>query len=259
MKYNGLDLSSYQKGINFDIIQKNGIDFIILRGGYTGWGTGKSYYKDSCFDDFYFECKKRKIPVGVYWYSCANSYELGKAEAQFLYNKCLKGKFFEYPIYIDVEDSHHQLKSKQGTTNAICGFCETLEKLGFYAGVYANRNWFTNYIYLNQIKQFDKWIAVWGKDKPTFTFFGVWQNSDTGRIGGKRVDTDIAYINYPEIIKNKGLNGYGKSVQKKKTNEQIAKEVIQGKWGNGKDRKDKLTKAGYNYAEIQKIVNKILR
>ena len=50
MKYNGLDISSYQKGINFDIIQKNGIDFIILRGGYTGWGTGKSYYKDSCFD-----------------------------------------------------------------------------------------------------------------------------------------------------------------------------------------------------------------
>ena len=41
MKYNGLDISSYQKGINFDVIQKNGIDFIILRGGYTGWRNRK--------------------------------------------------------------------------------------------------------------------------------------------------------------------------------------------------------------------------
>ena len=38
----------------------------------------------------------------------------------------------------------------------------------------------------------------------------------------------------------------------------IAKEVIAGKWGNGSERKDKLTKAGYNYAEVQKKVNELL-
>lgn len=41
----------------------------------------------------------------------------------------------------------------------------------------------------------------------------------------------------------------------KKTNEEIAKEVILGKWGNGNTRKKALEKAGYNYDEIQKIVN----
>ena len=45
----------------------------------------------------------------------------------------------------------------------------------------------------------------------------------------------------------------------KKTNEQIAKEVIQGKWGNGTTRKKKLTEAGYDYAAIQKLVNKMLK
>ena len=44
-----------------------------------------------------------------------------------------------------------------------------------------------------------------------------------------------------------------------KTNEEIAKEVLAGKWGNGAERKNKLTKAGYNYATIQAIVNELVR
>lgn len=44
-----------------------------------------------------------------------------------------------------------------------------------------------------------------------------------------------------------------------KSEEQVAKEVLQGKWGNGIDRKEKLIKAGYDYINIQKEVNKILK
>ena len=47
------------------------------------------------------------------------------------------------------------------------------------------------------------------------------------------------------------------SAPKKKSNEEIAKEVLAGKWGNGATRKSKLEKAGYNYAAIQKLVNKM--
>ena len=43
-----------------------------------------------------------------------------------------------------------------------------------------------------------------------------------------------------------------------KSNEDIAREVIKGKWGNNPYRKKALTDAGYNYAEIQKIVNKLV-
>ena len=46
---------------------------------------------------------------------------------------------------------------------------------------------------------------------------------------------------------------------KKKSNEEIAKEVLQGKWGNGADRKKKLKAAGYDYNAIQKIVNKMCK
>ena len=43
--------------------------------------------------------------------------------------------------------------------------------------------------------------------------------------------------------------------ESKKSNEEIAKEVINGKWGNGADRKARLTAAGYNYSEVQSLVN----
>jgi nucleoid-associated protein YgaU len=76
-----------------------------------------------------------------------------------------------------------------------------------------------------------------------------------------RVDTDYAYKDYPTIIKNAGLNGYTKDTvtttqtSTKKSNEEIANEVIAGKWDNGEARKTALTNAGYDYDAIQKIVN----
>ena len=107
----GLDISSYQFGINFDAIKNAGINFLILRAGFTGWGTGVNYNKDKSFEHFYNQSKSHNIPVGAYWYSCANTYQKGVNEANYMYENCLKGKQFEYPIYIDVEDSHHQIKS----------------------------------------------------------------------------------------------------------------------------------------------------
>ena len=48
------------------------------------------------------------------------------------------------------------------------------------------------------------------------------------------------------------------SAPSKKSNEEIAREVIQGKWGNGADRKKRLTDAGYDYKTIQNLVNKMI-
>ena len=89
-----------------------------------------------------------------------------------------------------------------------------------------------------------------------------WQNSSSGYVAGMRVDTDFAYKDYPAIIKNAGLNGYSKGSSEpakpepsRKSNEELADEVINGNWGNGEDRKRALTNAGYDYAAVQAIVN----
>ena len=263
MSIKGIDISVYQRGMKLS--KNNGYDFVILRAGFTGYGTGVSLNKDNCFENFYKQCKSNNIPVGAYWYSCANTYQKGVNEANYMYENCLKGKQFEYPIYIDVEDSHHQIKSKTGTTDAIIGFCETLENKGYYVGIYANTDWFKNHIDTSKLKAYDKWIAQWSKNQPTFMDYGLWQNSDSGKISGYRIDTDLSFKDYPSIIKSCGLNGYSKSNQNtnqntpnKKSDEEIAKEVIDGKWGNGQERKDRLTNSGYDYNTIQELVNKIL-
>lgn len=262
MKF-GIDISSYQRGINLNLAKSEGVEFVILRGGFTGWGTGVSYNKDTCFEEFYNSCNSLGLPVGVYWYSCANTRDKGINEANFLYENCLKGKRFQYPIYIDVEDSHYQQGNINGTTEAIKGFCETLENKGYYVGIYANTNWFNNYIKTNELTMYDKWVASWGTIKPNYPSGGMWQfGGETNKIRSNKianmiVDQDYSYINYPEIIKNKGLNGYSNKEDKKSINE-IAKEVIEGKWGNGEDRKRNLTNAGYDYYTVQQEVNRIL-
>ena len=218
----GIDLSHHNAGINFDTLKSEGVAFAILRAGYTGYGNGVSKAKDTQFDNFYNQCKERGIGVGAYWFSCANTYQKGVDEANWMYENCLKGKQFDYPIYIDVEDDtggKQWLRNagKEKITDGIIGFCETLEKLGYYVGIYANLDWFNNWIDLDRVKDYDKWLAAWVKSKPkTFLSDTMWQfggetNLQRSPILAEQVvDQDYCYTDYPSIIIEKGFNGYPK-------------------------------------------------
>ena len=212
----GLDISSYQNGLSLKTVKDAGYSFVILRAGYTGWGgDGTGKYKDPCFEGFYAEAKKVGLQVGAYWYSCASDGPKGKAEARYMIDNCLAGKQFELPIFMDVEDSHHQIPAgKSRLTDTIIAFCEELENNGYYASIYANPNFFNNYIDTPRLSPYDKWLALWNSStaKPTYLngAFGVWQNSSSGSVGGYRVDTDYCYNDYASIMVNAGLNGFSK-------------------------------------------------
>lgn len=84
---------------------------------------------------------------------------------------------------------------------------------------------------------------------------GKWGNGED-----RKTRLQNAGYNYNEVqaaVNNK-LSGKSTS-SNKKSNETIANEVIKGLWGNGTDRKNRLTAAGYDYNAIQKIVNQKLR
>jgi LysM repeat protein len=271
----GIDISVYQKGINLSKAKSEGVKFAILRAGYTGYGNGVSKAKDTEFEIHYRNAKNNGLGVGAYWFSRATTYENGKAEAKYMYENCLKGKQFEYPIYIDVEDGYYQAKvSKTDVANAIKGFCEYLESKGYYAGIYANVDWFRNRIDTASLNDYDKWIASWGTARPNYPEGGMWQfGGETNKIRSNRIagmvcDQNYAFKDYPSIMKKCGLNGFTKAkeenntntpVAPKKTVEQLAKEVIEGKWGNGEERKKRLTEAGYNYKEVQNKVNELTK
>lgn len=251
---NGVDISKYDKKLTIADIKAAGYKFAILRGGYTGYSSLKKNV-DPLFETFYAQAKAANFPVGCYYYSCATSKQGGIDEANFLYENCLKGKQFEYPIYIDIEDSHNQKGKKTGTTDAIIGFCDTLKAKGYYVGVYSNPSWFTKYIESDRLVGISKWLAHW-VTKPDFCVENIemWQNTDNTGIKGEDVDTDISFVDFPSLIKYYGLNGFNA-----KTIDELAKEVIAGKWGKGSERKKLLTEAGYDYAAVQKRVNELLK
>ena len=122
----------------------------------------------------------------------------------------------------------------------------------------------------DKLKRFDKWIAQWNNSCTYNGEYGMWQfGGETNKIRSNKIagvtcDQNYAYNDYPKIIKEKGLNGYNKNIPVKPTVKpsksvtEIAHEVIDGKWGNGTERKNKLSKAGYDYDAVQKKVNELL-
>ena len=103
--------------------------------------------------------------------------------------------------------------------------------------------------------------------------YGIWQYSSKGSVDGisGNVDLDYCYVDYPTIIKNGGFNGYTKAasndnasaapalVTPAKTVDELAQEVLDGKWGNGTERKERLTAAGYDYSAVQAKVNALVK
>ena len=210
----GIDISAWQKpeSINYDKLAKQ-IDFAILRVGYTGHGTGVSLHKDEAFDKHYAELHRRGIPLGVYWYSCANTPDKAIQEAK----KCLEfiqGKELLYPVFMDVEDTYHQQPSSAITlTDSVIAFCETIENAGYYVGIYSSTWWFHNEMELNRLSPYDLWVAQWNKSEPEIRK-GIWQYSSKGKLDGYNgnLDCNYSYKDYPAIMKANGLNGFKKSV-----------------------------------------------
>lgn len=262
MKTWGIDISSWQKGINLEQAKKEGIEFAILR-------AGTSYGKDKCFESFYKECKKLDIPVGAYFYIYSTNVDDAKKDAQKLLTY-LKGKFFEYPIALDIESSYHKELDKETNDAIITAFCEVIENAGYWASVYTNVNFYKNYCngkILN--KKYDWWMARWSSVAYTgynsgLTQFGGESNYiRSNKVAGYVCDQNYSYYDYPALMIKYGLNGYGKkqetiNKENKKSIDDIANEVIDGKWGNGQERKEKLTKQGYDYNIVQKRVNEII-
>lgn len=260
----GIDVSKWN-GKNFDFkkAKSEGVEFVIIRGAYSN-------RKDVLFDSYYNACKTLNMPIGVFLYSMAKNVTEARTEADNLINNVLKNKKFEYPIYIDVEDKTQAALGKNKLTEIIIAFCDTLEKAGYYVGIYSGYNYLKNNTNVSKLNKYDKWISQWANKCTSPIAYQMWQfGGETNKIRSTKIagvvtDQSYCYVDYPKIIKNKGLNNLNvkevapKPVPVVKNLETIAKEVIAGKWGNGSERKQKLTAAGYDYNAVQIKVNKLL-
>lgn len=208
MEFRGIDVSYHQGLINWKTV-KGEVYFAIIRAGYGRF----AYQKDPNFERNYAGAKAAGIPVGAYWYSYALSVKEAREEAQACL-QVLKGKRFEYPIYYDIEEGKQSLLGKAALTEICEAFCDTLEKAGYFAGVYASTYWFTNKLdHARLAGRYTIWLADYRAGYNKTLKRDMHQYTSSGHVSGIpwAVDLDVCTVDFPAIIKKAGLNGYGKT------------------------------------------------
>ena len=193
LKIKGIDISRAQEQFDFTAAVSAGVKFVIIRAGIRT-------DEDTYFRRNLSECQKRNIPYGLYWYFEATSDDAFKAELSAC-KKAVKGLKPSYPIFFDAEEQAQidKLTTAQRTDMAL-KFCAEMTAIGLPSGVYANPSWMLNYYDGDRLDGIDIWLANWTHDPeiPSQFDFGqlIWQWG-VESIGGKDVDADICFVDYP--------------------------------------------------------------
>ena len=217
----GIDVSYCQKEIDWEAAKASKlVDFAILRAGY-----GKEANQvDAQFNRNYAACKRLGIPCGAYWFSYAMSADEAKREAQ-VFLQTIKGKSFEYPVYMDLENEKQFALGKAACSAIVDAFLNTLEQAGYFAGLYCSTYYLDNYLSDSIKSRYTVWCAQYASKCTYQNPYGIWQYNVAGStehdiIGQKSIsgivgecDMDYCYTDYPSIIKAAGLNGFTKTTQ----------------------------------------------
>ena len=193
-KIKGMDISTWQGKIsvaNFKKAKADGINFVILRIGYTGSSSNKPTL-DDVFENNYKNAIEAGLPVGIYYYSLATTGAKAKEEANFVI-KNLKGKKISYPVYIDMEDPNKQAKASKATLASVCNeFCDAIKAAGYTPGVYASLSWFNNKIGAITSSH-TKWVAQYYTECQYKGAYDMWQYTSSGKVAGLSGNIDLNY------------------------------------------------------------------
>lgn len=188
-KYKVIDVSEWQGVIDFAKVKADGVVGVIIR------------YADGNYVDKYFtrnmtNAKKAGLHMGSYIFSRAKTKAQAEDEAKRIFNACKKFSP-DMPLYIDLEDNSLKLYANS-VGNA---FIAKIKELGGFPGVYANVNWWDNY--LTKVKAPAVWVAQYYKECQYDGDYGMWQYSSSGSVKGisGRVDMNECYVAYWEQIK----------------------------------------------------------
>ena len=197
----GVDVSKYQKNINWNQIKKAGVSFVIVRIGYRGYGASGTLVLDPMFEEHFTNVKNAGLKVGVYFFSQATTEEEAKEEA-FACAYVLNGRKLDYPIFFDTEASGASGGSGRADglgvadrTKCAVAFCEEVKANGYKPGVYASTLWYRNRVDLSSLTKYTIWNAHYGVASSPIDC-ALWQGTCTARLPGYKGDLDvnISYI-----------------------------------------------------------------
>lgn len=264
MTMNGIDISMWQRDINLSAVKA---DFVIVKAT-----EGIGYVDKSC-DMLFQKALSLGKKLGFYHFARPTANNDPIREADFFYENC-KGYFGKAIPILDWE-----AENKQNVAYAKAWLDRVYQRSGVKPVIYMSESVVNSYDWSSVANaDYGLWVAKYRDNNPDYNynmanagsrpkvkwwkFYCMWQWTSSGRLNGYNgnLDCNVFYGDGTTWDKYAGKSGTTQPVKPtqpvKKSNEEIANEVINGEWGNGEDRKKRLADAGYNYTVVQAIVNK---
>lgn len=197
-KVYGIDVSYYQGNIDWKKVKNSGVEFVIIRVGYRGYGSAGTLVEDPRFKTYLDGATKAGLKVGVYFYTQAITTAEAQEEAKFVLDR-IKGYSLQMPVYYDIESVDYDTGrldsaglSKAQKTALCTAFCDTIIKSGYSAGVYANYTWLNYYIDGAGLgKKYPIWLAHYTSNTNYDQRMDMWQYSGSGTVSGISAYTDV--------------------------------------------------------------------
>lgn len=197
----GIDVSSHQGWIDWGAVADSDVDYVILRAGYRGYGSG-SVHQDEYFEYNLSTAASTDLSIGIYFFSQAMSEEEAAAEAYTVLS-LIEGYDIDYPIFFDwepVSDQDARTASISATEVTACAkrFCQIIEEAGYRAGVYFNLSMADHYYHLYELKDYEFWLAEY-QEVPSYPYqFSMWQYTASGTVPGieTQVDINLSFTSY---------------------------------------------------------------
>lgn len=199
----GIDVSKWNgTSIDWKKVKESGVEFVIIRCGYRGYGSEGKLVEDPNFAANLAGAKAAGLRVGVYFFSQAITEEEAVEEASACL-KLIKGTKLDYPVYFDTEFAKTDRTgradnlSKADRTDIAVAFCETIRNSGYRAGVYASESFFEHQLNFSTLtkKGYSIWNAHYGVSASGIRC-DMWQYTGSGSVPGisGKVDINISYI-----------------------------------------------------------------
>ena len=191
----GIDVSKYQTEIDWPAVKASGIDFVIVRLGFRGYGAEGKLKEDERFRSHVEGALDAGLEVGVYFFSQAVNNAEAFEEAQFVLERLGEGRITG-PVVFDTEEIKNAeartdgLSGEQFTENCIT-FCDAVEAAGYNTMIYANMKWMAFTLDLARLTEYEKWYADYEAVPQCPYEFSIWQYTESGTVPGIEGNVDI--------------------------------------------------------------------
>ena len=189
-----IDVSTYQTDVDWQAVKDSGVDVVIARSGFRGYGEEGTLVEDSQFKNHIEGALSAGLECGVYFFTEAISYEEGAEEARYVLEQ-IRPYTITQPVIVDTEKINAEGVrandiSNEERTEALRGFCETIKEAGYTPMIYASTAWFCQAMDLSKLGEYEWWLAAY--DTPQFPYHVEgWQYSSEGSVPGIEGNVDL--------------------------------------------------------------------